>query len=58
MKSHSTEGIRRWIKIGVYKRREIGIAAGSKKEGLQAPEGSSSDSLTKTRKKEKEGIPV
>ena len=42
MKSHSTEGIRRWIKI--YKRREIGIAAVSKEEGSYAPGGSSSDS--------------
>ena len=58
MKSHSTEGIRRWIKIGVYKRREIGIAAVSKEEGSYAPGGSLSDSLTKTTKKEREGIPV
>ena len=33
MKSHSTEGIRRWIKIGVYRRREIGIAAISNEDG-------------------------
>ena len=44
MKSQSTEGIRRWIKIGVYKRREIRIAAVSKEEGSYAPGGSSSDS--------------
>ena len=33
MKSHSTEGIRRWLKIGVHKRRKIGIAAGGKEDG-------------------------
>ncbi len=33
MKSHSKEGIRRWIKSGDYKRREIGIAAISKEDG-------------------------
>ena len=44
MKSHSTEGIRRWIKIGVYKRRKIGRVAVSKEKGSYAPGGSSSDS--------------
>ena len=33
MKSHSTEGIRRWIKIGDHKRRKIGVVAVSKKDG-------------------------
>ena len=33
MKSHSTEGIRRWLKIGDYKRRKIGVAAVGKKDG-------------------------
>ena len=33
MKSHSIEGIRRWIMIGGYKRRKIGVVAVSKKDG-------------------------
>ena len=33
MKSHSTEGIRRWIKIGDHKRRKIGVVAVGKKDG-------------------------
>ena len=32
MKSHSTEGIRRWLKIGDYKGKKIGVADVSKKE--------------------------
>ena len=44
MKSHRKAGIRRWIKIGGYERREIGIAAVIKEEGSYAPGGSSSDS--------------
>ena len=32
MKSHSTEGIRRWIKMG-DKRRKIGVVVVSKKDG-------------------------
>ena len=32
MKSHSTEGIRRWSKIGDYKRRKIGVVDIGKKE--------------------------
>ena len=43
MKNHSQAAIRRWIKIGDYERREIGIAAISKEEGSYAPGGSSSD---------------
>ena len=58
MKSHSKAGIERWIKSGDYERREIWIAAISKEEGSYAPGGSLSDSLTKTTKKEREGIPV
>ena len=44
MKSYSKEGIRRWIKIGVYKRRKFGRLAVSKEKGSYAPGGSSSDS--------------
>ena len=40
MKSHRKARIRRWIKIGGYGRREIGIAALIKEEGSDAPGGS------------------
>ena len=44
MKSHSKAGIRRWIEIRGYGRREIGIAAVIKEEVSDALRGSSSDS--------------
>ena len=44
MKNYRKAGIRRWIKIGDYERREIRIAAVGKEEGSYAPGGSSSDS--------------
>ena len=33
MKSHSTEGIRRWLKIGDNKRIKIGVVVVAKKDG-------------------------
>ena len=39
MKSHRKAGIRRWIKIGGYERREIEIAAVLKEEKSDAPGG-------------------
>ena len=39
MKRHSTEGIRRWSKIGDYKRRKIGVAAVGKKDGYKSQGG-------------------
>ena len=44
MKSHRKAGIRRWIEIRGYGRREIGIDAVIKEEGSDALGGSSSDS--------------
>ena len=52
MKSHSTEGIRRWFKIGDYKRRKIGVAAVGKKAGYKSPGRKISDRWTKISKKE------
>ena len=43
MKSNSTEGIRRWLKIGDYKRRKIGVVAVGKKDGYKSPGGHLSD---------------
>ena len=55
MKSHSTEGIRRWLKIGDYRRRKIGVVAVGKKDEYQLQGGCLSPSLTKTTKMRERG---